>query len=189
MRKRKKREDEQPPWCYYCDRVFSDEPTLVQHQKAKHFKVAPLLLLWSLLRISCSLGTSSSCLQSFLSCQASCIVSANIMCTFLRVVYEVYVDAVYDCSCALQCTVCHKRLTSAGGLRVHCHQVHRFALEKCAPGSPERPSPVETRVRLLETSASLPTCHFHATEQLLLSIVWCFQLTAPTSPFSSNAGI
>ena len=39
VRKRKKREDEQPPWCYYCDRVFSDEQTLVQHQKAKHFKV------------------------------------------------------------------------------------------------------------------------------------------------------
>ena len=45
VRKRKKREDEQPPWCYYCDRVFSDEPTLVQHQKAKHFKVAYLSLL------------------------------------------------------------------------------------------------------------------------------------------------
>ena len=42
VRKRKKREDEQPPWCYYCDRVFSDEQTLVQHQKAKHFKVALL---------------------------------------------------------------------------------------------------------------------------------------------------
>ena len=39
VRKRKKKEDEQPPWCYYCDRVFSDEQTLVQHQKAKHFKV------------------------------------------------------------------------------------------------------------------------------------------------------
>ncbi|CAK0732364.1 hypothetical protein CVIRNUC_000121 [Coccomyxa viridis] len=76
VRKRKKREDEQPPWCYYCDRVFSDEPTLVQHQKAKHFK----------------------------------------------------------------CTTCHKRLTSAGGLRVHCHQVHRFALEKVPFAKPGKDS-------------------------------------------------
>merc|ERR1711904_274126 len=26
------------PFCYYCDREFDDEPTLVLHQKAKHFK-------------------------------------------------------------------------------------------------------------------------------------------------------
>lgn len=26
------------PWCWYCDREFIDEPTLVQHQKSKHFK-------------------------------------------------------------------------------------------------------------------------------------------------------
>merc|ERR1712216_180137 len=26
------------PFCYYCEREFEDEPTLVQHQKAKHFK-------------------------------------------------------------------------------------------------------------------------------------------------------
>jgi hypothetical protein len=26
------------PFCYYCEREFDDEATLVQHQKAKHFK-------------------------------------------------------------------------------------------------------------------------------------------------------
>merc|ERR1719161_2881470 len=26
------------PFCYYCDRCFDDEQTLIQHQKAKHFK-------------------------------------------------------------------------------------------------------------------------------------------------------
>lgn len=26
------------PWCFYCDRDFDDEKTLIQHQKAKHFK-------------------------------------------------------------------------------------------------------------------------------------------------------
>merc|ERR1712224_1055334 len=26
------------PFCYYCERDFDDESTLVQHQKAKHFK-------------------------------------------------------------------------------------------------------------------------------------------------------
>lgn len=40
-RKKKKGTAEQAPWCYYCDRVFSDESTLIQHQKAKHFKVRP----------------------------------------------------------------------------------------------------------------------------------------------------
>lgn len=37
MGKKKKKEDIKP-WCYYCDRVFADEQTLVTHQKAKHFK-------------------------------------------------------------------------------------------------------------------------------------------------------
>ena len=27
-----------PPFCYYCDRDFSDEKILIQHQRAKHFK-------------------------------------------------------------------------------------------------------------------------------------------------------
>ena len=25
-------------FCFYCDRLFNDEATLVQHQKAKHYK-------------------------------------------------------------------------------------------------------------------------------------------------------
>ena len=70
VRKKKKKEDVKP-WCFYCDRKFADEATLIQHQKAKHFK----------------------------------------------------------------CTHCHKRLSSASGLRVHCHQVHRFTIQKCAPGA------------------------------------------------------
>jgi hypothetical protein len=35
---KKKKKEEIKPWCYYCDRVFTDEQTLVTHQKAKHFK-------------------------------------------------------------------------------------------------------------------------------------------------------
>ena len=27
-------------WCWYCDRCFDDEPTLIQHQRAKHFRCA-----------------------------------------------------------------------------------------------------------------------------------------------------
>eukprot|EP00877_Chromochloris_zofingiensis_P004540 jgi/Chrzof1/14087/Cz08g24200.t1 len=37
MGKKKKRIDDKP-WCFYCDRLFSDEATLVQHQKNKHYK-------------------------------------------------------------------------------------------------------------------------------------------------------
>eukprot|EP01023_Acetabularia_acetabulum_P006277 TRINITY_DN12624_c0_g1_i2.p1 TRINITY_DN12624_c0_g1~~TRINITY_DN12624_c0_g1_i2.p1 ORF type:complete len:350 (-),score=50.21 TRINITY_DN12624_c0_g1_i2:317-1252(-) len=39
-KKRKQKEQEQNNivWCYYCDRQFADEATLIQHQKAKHFK-------------------------------------------------------------------------------------------------------------------------------------------------------
>ncbi|EIE18094.1 hypothetical protein COCSUDRAFT_68416 [Coccomyxa subellipsoidea C-169] len=76
VRKKKKREAEQVPWCYYCDRIFSDESTLIQHQKAKHFK----------------------------------------------------------------CTTCHRKLTSASGLRVHCHQVHRFTLDKVPAAIPGKDS-------------------------------------------------
>ena len=35
-RKRKRRALK--PFCYYCDRLFEDEATLTQHQKARHFK-------------------------------------------------------------------------------------------------------------------------------------------------------
>jgi hypothetical protein len=35
---KKKKKEEIKPWCYYCDRIFADEQTLVTHQKAKHFK-------------------------------------------------------------------------------------------------------------------------------------------------------
>ena len=35
---KKKKKEEFKPWCYYCDRVFADEQTLVTHQKAKHFR-------------------------------------------------------------------------------------------------------------------------------------------------------
>lgn len=37
-RKRKKQEEKVVIFCFYCDRIFADESTLVQHQKAKHFK-------------------------------------------------------------------------------------------------------------------------------------------------------
>eukprot|EP00741_Cyanophora_paradoxa_P008924 tig00000142_g8638.t1 len=35
---KKKRQKQQKPWCYYCDRLFDDEKVLLLHQKAKHFK-------------------------------------------------------------------------------------------------------------------------------------------------------
>lgn len=54
------------PWCYYCDRTFSDGKVLHDHQKAKHFQ--------------CSVGG------------------------------------------------CHRRLNTAGGLRVHMQQVHKEEL-------------------------------------------------------------
>ncbi|KAL3158114.1 hypothetical protein ABBQ32_011713 [Trebouxia sp. C0010 RCD-2024] len=38
VRKKKKREDETVTFCYYCDRIFADETTLIQHQKARHYK-------------------------------------------------------------------------------------------------------------------------------------------------------
>lgn len=37
-RKKRKLDLELKPFCYYCDREFSDEKVLLQHQKAKHFK-------------------------------------------------------------------------------------------------------------------------------------------------------
>lgn len=33
----RKRKKQAKPWCYYCNREFEDEKTLVQHQKARHF--------------------------------------------------------------------------------------------------------------------------------------------------------
>lgn len=56
------------PWCYYCDRSFSDDKVLHEHQKAKHFQ---------------------------------CIVGN-----------------------------CHRRLNTAGGLRVHMQQVHKEELHE-----------------------------------------------------------
>lgn len=38
-KERAKRESKSiKPWCYYCEREFDDEKTLVGHQRAKHFK-------------------------------------------------------------------------------------------------------------------------------------------------------
>ncbi|KAK9861964.1 hypothetical protein WJX84_011729 [Apatococcus fuscideae] len=39
VRKKKKAgQEEQKPWCFYCDRQFNDESILIQHQKSRHFK-------------------------------------------------------------------------------------------------------------------------------------------------------
>jgi len=35
MGRKKKRYEEEKPWCFYCDREFDDEKILLQHQKAK----------------------------------------------------------------------------------------------------------------------------------------------------------
>ncbi|KFM25127.1 Zinc finger protein 207 [Auxenochlorella protothecoides] len=38
VRKRRRQEEDVKPWCFYCDREFQDEATLITHQKSKHFK-------------------------------------------------------------------------------------------------------------------------------------------------------
>lgn len=38
MGKKKKKAEELKPWCYFCDRIFDNEQTLIQHQMNKHFK-------------------------------------------------------------------------------------------------------------------------------------------------------
>lgn len=42
MGKKKNKKKDAPTgpiaWCFYCDRTFNDEPILVHHQKARHFK-------------------------------------------------------------------------------------------------------------------------------------------------------
>jgi hypothetical protein len=35
MGRKKKRYEEEKPWCFYCDREFDDEKILIQHQRAK----------------------------------------------------------------------------------------------------------------------------------------------------------
>lgn len=35
MGRKKKKYEEQKPWCFYCDREFDDEKILIQHQRAK----------------------------------------------------------------------------------------------------------------------------------------------------------
>ena len=39
----KKKRKEIKPWCWYCDREFDDDKILINHQKAKHFKVGPTM--------------------------------------------------------------------------------------------------------------------------------------------------
>ncbi|KAJ1731793.1 hypothetical protein LPJ61_002359 [Coemansia biformis] len=38
MGRKKNKQTELKPWCWYCEREFEDEKVLVQHQKARHFK-------------------------------------------------------------------------------------------------------------------------------------------------------
>ncbi|KAI8904045.1 hypothetical protein EDD86DRAFT_195201 [Gorgonomyces haynaldii] len=35
---RKRKEKQELIWCWYCDKEFQDERTLVQHQRLRHFK-------------------------------------------------------------------------------------------------------------------------------------------------------
>ncbi len=35
-KKKKNPESQLKPWCWYCDREFQDERTLVEHQKCEH---------------------------------------------------------------------------------------------------------------------------------------------------------
>ncbi|KAI9593281.1 hypothetical protein BDF19DRAFT_387620, partial [Syncephalis fuscata] len=38
MAKKKKKQAQAKPWCWYCEREFEDEKVLITHQRAKHFK-------------------------------------------------------------------------------------------------------------------------------------------------------
>lgn len=38
MGRKKKQSEKEYIWCYYCDREFDDENTLISHQVARHFK-------------------------------------------------------------------------------------------------------------------------------------------------------
>ena len=38
MGRKKKQVEKEDIWCYYCDREFEDENTLISHQVARHFK-------------------------------------------------------------------------------------------------------------------------------------------------------
>ncbi|RKP09635.1 hypothetical protein THASP1DRAFT_28578 [Thamnocephalis sphaerospora] len=38
MAKKKKKQPQSKPWCWYCEREFDDEKVLITHQRAKHFK-------------------------------------------------------------------------------------------------------------------------------------------------------
>lgn len=38
MGRKKKQTEKRYIWCYYCDREFDDEGTLISHQVARHFR-------------------------------------------------------------------------------------------------------------------------------------------------------
>ena len=38
MGRKKKQGEKRYIWCYYCDREFDDDNTLISHQVARHFK-------------------------------------------------------------------------------------------------------------------------------------------------------
>lgn len=54
----RKRKKQAKPWCYFCNREFDDEKTLIQHQKAKHFKC-----MWCNKRLHNGPGLAVHCRQ------------------------------------------------------------------------------------------------------------------------------
>lgn len=97
VRKKKTEKIELKPFCFYCDREFDDEPTLVQHQKARHFKYVSLSIRWSSFRALFDPYRAER--------------NKNILpLTF----YPIF---------SLRCDVCHKKMATGHALRVHCVQV------------------------------------------------------------------
>lgn len=38
MGRKRKKNRQTSVWCFYCDRIFNDEGTLIGHQRTKHFR-------------------------------------------------------------------------------------------------------------------------------------------------------
>jgi hypothetical protein len=101
-----KKKDKQVTFCFYCDRTFNDEGTLVQHQKGKHFKVRPAPPH----HFPLSPASPPAAARPPLPSQTWRLPRLAAPCR------------------AAQCPECNRKLSSARGLQVHAFQVHKLTL-------------------------------------------------------------
>jgi len=52
-KKRKEKIEKIAIWCFYCDKEYSDEKSLIQHQKLKHFKVSEVDDCFLMIHLCC----------------------------------------------------------------------------------------------------------------------------------------